>query len=93
MINSNEIPIITDPRGKHWDQPNKDQIVIDDNHAAMTEATLLKLKNYSASIPSGVYDGKMWRAESKGVNYLRWYGPSSDPNKCKFYTRIILIIN
>lgn len=88
-----EIPEMIDPLGRFWEQPDRKDIVIDDNYAAMTKITLNKLKNYSASTPSGVYNGKMWRAESGTVNYLRWYGDSSDPHKCTIYTRIILLLD
>lgn len=55
------IPPMTDPMGKHWDQPSRDGIVLDDTHALMTEATFKALHEYSGSVPSGVYPGKMWR--------------------------------
>lgn len=89
-----EIPDMTHPLSKAWDQPNKNDIVLDTTHAAMTEKTLRQLKNYSASIPSGVYEGKMWRAETKdGTHFLRWYGVGEEPDTCSINTRTILLIN
>ena len=92
-MNKNTIPEMTHPLSKAWDQPNKSEIAIDDTHALMTERTFKQLRDYSASIPSGVYDGKMWRMEAKGINYLRWYSSNEDPNKCSINTREILITN
>jgi hypothetical protein len=44
-----------------WDQPSSDSIEIDDMHALMTRATFEALPEYSSTIPTGVYPGKMWR--------------------------------
>src|SRR5262245_65416000 len=43
-----------------WPQPAREEILIDETHAVMEGATLDRLSEYSASIPSGVYPGKMW---------------------------------
>lgn len=55
------IPPITDPLGRNWDQPSREEIAIDDHHALMTRATFERLAEYSASYPSLVYPGKMWK--------------------------------
>lgn len=55
------IPPITDPLGRSWRQPDRSLIEIDDTHALMTRLTFESLADYSASNPSGVYVGKMWR--------------------------------
>lgn len=87
------IPPITDPLGKHWKQPPTTDVLIDGKYAVMSKATLLKLTEYSASMPSGVYPGKMWRAVSAdGTQHLRWYGESSDPRMCSNHQREILIV-
>ena len=59
----NVIPTMTHPLSKYWDQPDKSDILIDDNNALMTHKTMKKLYNYSTSVPTGVYEGKMWRSE------------------------------
>lgn len=33
------IPPITDPMGRYWDQPSRDEIIVDDTHAVMTVKT------------------------------------------------------
>ena len=56
------IPQMTDPLGRHWKQPNRDSILIDETHAVMGQRTFDELMTYSSTIPSGVYPGKMWKA-------------------------------
>jgi len=92
-----EIPAITDPMGAHWRQPDRAQILIDEKHAVMTANTLRELADYSCSMPTAVYPGKMWRCrrnyddESKGW-LLRWYGYSPEPGYCSNHQRLILVI-
>lgn len=57
------IPPIVHPMGKHWDQPDRSKIVIDAKTAVMDRATFDALHEYSTSYPSGVYEGKMWKAQ------------------------------
>lgn len=69
-----KIPPMTNPLGKYWEQPNRSEILIEDESAIMLNSTFEKLKNYSHSIPSGVYEGKMWKSIGKfGRPFLRWY--------------------
>lgn len=101
---TNKIPQITDPLGRHWQQPSPEKIAIDETHALMDYATFAALADYSSSIPSGVYDGKMWRRHDgifdrrfldSGVIpewLLMWYGPSDDPGKCSINSRKILLV-
>lgn len=60
------IPPITDPLGKHWQQPHRRFIELDNTHALMSEQTFKGLKEYSTSIPTGRYEGKMWKGFTKG---------------------------
>ena len=71
----NVIPDMIHPLGKHWHQPNLDNILIDDTHALMSECSFKELGEYSCSIPTGVYEGKMWKAYNKipDIWFLRWY--------------------
>lgn len=85
------IPPITDPLGKHWDQPSPSLIEIDGTHALMTEDTLKQLADYSASVPSGVYEGKMWRCKGGNGWYLRWYGTSDRLDRCSCNQREIIL--
>lgn len=88
------IPPITDPLGRYWDQPSRREILTDDTHAVMTLPTFRKLAEYSSSLPSGVYDGKMWRGGTmQGRWQLYWYGPGKTPDMCSINVREILIID
>lgn len=90
---------MTDPLGRHWNQPAPDLIEIDDTHALMTKATFEQLPEYSATIPSGVYPGKMWRRhdgafdikrERPPVWMLCWFGEVRD-GACEIYFREVLL--
>jgi hypothetical protein len=61
-----EIPDMKDPLGRYWDQPDKSEILIDEECAVMTLATKNKLANYATSTPSGVYAGKMYQRDLTG---------------------------
>lgn len=97
------IPPITNPLGRHWEQPSVDEILVNEDYAVMSRSSLQKLKNYSHTNPSGVYPGKMWRAkilvvDSPGKfrvykNQLRWYGVHPDPGYCSNNYRDILLID
>lgn len=67
------IPEMTNELGNYWDQPNRNDIEIDEEIALMSVESLNKLKEYNTSIPSGVYEGKMWKTKHKNEYYLRWY--------------------
>lgn len=88
------IPPITDPMGAYWNQPSRDDILVDEQYAVMTMPTFTALLEYSTSLPSGVYDGKMWRRTDREscVNWLAWYGPSDKPGMCSISHREILLV-
>lgn len=90
----NSIPPITDPMGKYWEQPPVENILIDDSHAVMNRCCFDKLIEYSSSIPSGVYLGKMWKAITEdGRKFLRWFGVVENRNDiCSRNQREILIV-
>jgi hypothetical protein len=74
------IPPITDPLGKYWEQPLLEEISLTLASAWMTEKVFLKLKTYQTSIPSGTYNGKMWKCrDHRGRWLLAWYGQHPDP--------------
>lgn len=93
MKGSARIPAITDPLGKHWRQPDRDAITFDRGRAIMTRETFDALPDYSGSIPSGVYDGKMWKrldglydptcAPEDRKWMLCWYYPGTKPTQCR----------
>ena len=78
---SNEIPLMTDPLGKYWKQPDPERIMVDDTHAMMNKETFWALSNYSTTRPTGVYPGKMWRAHVPINPRQGWDGP------CKWVLR------
>ncbi len=108
VVNAVEIPVITHPLGRHWDQPSRDAILLDLTHALMTETTFKALREYSATMPTGVYEGKMWRrhdgiyadglgrvteeARAKAKWLLCWYGPGTTPGTCLVHYREILLV-
>lgn len=91
MSELNTIPPINSPLGRHWTQPNVQNILIDDTHALMEDSDFNELKDYSHSIPSGVYPGKMWKRKAIGLWYLSWYGAVKN-DSCKINSREIIKI-
>ena len=100
---ANAIPLMTDPRGRHWRQPGRDEILVDGTHAVMDRRTFQQLAEYSTSTPTGVYPGKMWKAEGMeghwpqmrptGKWFLRWYGlVDGRPDLCSNNWREIILV-
>ena len=85
------IPPITDLSGQSWKQPHRRYIELDKTHALMSEQTFKGLPEYSYTIPTGKYEGKMWRANKYGKWYLAWYGPAPEPGYLSIEWREILI--
>lgn len=56
-----QIPKIADPLGRNWEQPDESDILVDEECAVMSRKSFDKLKDYSGSQPSALYDGKMWK--------------------------------
>lgn len=97
---NNIIPRITDKLGSSWMQPNIDNILVDDESAVMDELSFAKLPNYSTTRPSGVYPGKMWKADEfwdqpdTSKWWLLWYGESYKKDGkefCTIHRRLIVI--
>ncbi len=86
------IPPIIDPRGKCWQQPHRRFIEMDDKCALMSEQTFKALKEYSTTLPSGQYAGKMWKAKIGDKWYLRWYSDSNRPECIDINNREILVL-
>ena len=86
------IPPITDPLGKYWNQPDREDVLVDETHAIMTISNFHKLAEYSTSIPTGVYVGKMWRRHFNGDDYVMWYDVAENPNNCSIQQRKILVV-
>lgn len=94
MAYSNPIPDMTDPMGRHWCQPKKENLLVTDKFAVMDEDDFKKLPEYSTTYPSGVYPGKMWKAHVQGVWYLRWYSrcPEAPDTHCNNNQRKIMVV-
>lgn len=99
------IPPMTHKLSAHWRQPHRDHILLDAKHAVMDVATFALLAEYSTSMPSGVYEGKMWKARChRGMQHgrivwvepekwqLRWYGFCEEPNSCSNNFREIIVV-
>jgi len=87
----NKIPEITNPLGKHWEQPDPKNFLISYKYALMNKTDFNKLLEYSTSTPSGVYIGKMWKMERNKVWYLAWFSECEDPKFVNNNYREILI--
>jgi hypothetical protein len=98
-MQNNDIPLMTDPLGRHWPQPSRDAFLVDETHAIVSAANFKLLPEYSGSMPSGVYPGKMWRRHDgvfdrkckEPIWMLCWYGESPDPGKCSVNHRLLLV--
>mgnify|MGYP000010999704 FL=1 len=93
MNGENIIPKITDKRGMSWNQPHRRYIEIDEEYALMTKQTFKGLREYSLTIPSGKYEGKMCKANRGGTWYLYWYDHDDNPEMIKIERREILLLN
>lgn len=106
MTTNIEIPPITDPMGRNWEQPRPGEILVDETHALMTRDAFEQLAEYSSTRPSGVYPGKMWKrhdgiydhaylaAGGKPEWLLCWYGESEKgPGWCSNHHRKILLVD
>jgi hypothetical protein len=91
MRSNNVIPPMTHEMGAHWSQPRTIDMTITDTQVVMKKKDFELLKEYSRSLPSGVYHGKMWKCHAKDGWYLCWYGEHIDPNKVSINTRVIIL--
>lgn len=86
------IDIVADPMGKHWTQPDRELIKVNSETAEMTQCVLEQLCDYSHSMPTGVYPGKMWKRKQGEQWWLCWFGVSKDPKLCTNNCRKVEII-
>jgi hypothetical protein len=59
----------------------------------MTTKTFEQLLEYNTSVPTGVYEGKMWKAHYKDKWLLRWFGHAEIPNHCSNNQREIILVD
>lgn len=87
---SNNIPAMPAEWAPYWRGPDRSEIVFQGPDAVMTHKAFDMLLDYTGTMPTGVYDGKMWKTRLEGSWYLRWYStPRNNPNKCIINTRPI----
>lgn len=98
------IPEITDPMGQHWPQPKRENVLVYPDFAYVSSVGFESLSNYSGSIPTGTYDGKMWRRQinehdcardkkAKPEWLLCWYGPCEEEGKIAIFRRPLRIFD
>ncbi len=89
------IPEITEPMGKHWNQPEtKDIVCYSRNFAEMNRETFDFLPEYNVSIPTGTYTGKMWKQLRGNAWFLCWYGENLPDNRIEIkYAEIMITLN
>ncbi len=92
MNNENKIPEMAHPLSKHWKQPDRLRIGLGPIRATMSKDTFDKLLEYSTSLPTGEYDGKMWKAKKGSDWWLLWYS-ECDKKDCKINIRKIIIVD
>ena len=85
------IPLITDPLGKHWDQPDTSKFIFRGDTVLLTQVEFDQLPEYSMSTPSGVYIGKAWKSSVGHDWRLLWYAPHNTKGKCLINNRVIVI--
>jgi hypothetical protein len=100
-MNDHHPPALDSPYGPGtWRQPDRTQVLIDPTHALMTKAVFESLAEYSTTMPSGVYPGKMWRRHdgahdprcTKPEWLFCWYGPTPDPDQCSVNSRKVIFL-
>lgn len=93
MDHSHGIPPITDPLGAYWEQPDRAEIQlgVGTHNAFLTQNAFDRLKEYSTTIPTGVYPGKMWKSRRGDHWELCWYGEVQN-NRCPIESRDIVIV-
>jgi len=88
-----KVPEMTDPLGKYWNNPDRHKILICKDIAVMSKRSFKILHEYSTSLPSGTYTGKMWKRQSTEGWKLVWYGDicESDNTIAIYYRKIAIL--
>ena len=96
------IPPVEDGHEAHArdHQPSRAYVIVDGPYAMVDEYWFKRLPEYSASIPTGVWFGKMWKARwgdpdgmgKYGGWYLRWYGPHKNPKLAAIEQRHLVVV-
>jgi hypothetical protein len=94
-----EIPEMTNPLGKYWEQPDRNEIKFSFGRAWVSKKVFNSLKQYDVTNPSGVYEGKIWRRkihvrDGKRLiprDLLCWYVDSKKEGFCDIKTIHLMI--
>lgn len=89
---SKEIPEMTHPLGKYWDQPKRTEISFTEKGVQMSDKTFSELSDYSLSYPSGVYPGKMWKSRLKSGKWVLRYFTYKNEDQCNIISKEIEIV-
>lgn len=73
LLNPPTVPPITDPLGKYWDAPRREDLIFTLLHVHVTQHQFTKLPNYQYTLPTGTYEGKMWRRKIGRHWFLVYY--------------------
>ncbi len=87
------VPPIVHPLGNGWDQPDPHKFLWDKDEVAMSRSDFNRLHTYSCTLPTGVYEGKMWKSVIEGKYFLCFFMDDPNDNRyCIVGKREILII-
>lgn len=98
------VPPMVHKLSSAWNQPNPKNFLFDEKDVMMTLDEFEALADYSFSQPSGVYEGKMWKAkvwfrnnpgDNKVIGYwhLKWFDfCPDDMDKCSTQSRRIVLV-
>ena len=87
------IPMRTDPLRDHWDQPSHSDLFFTEEEVIVSRWAFNVLKEYSSTIPSGAYPGKMWKCHYDGQWELCWFGIHLTDDKLVTINRMPLIVD
>ena len=88
----NKIPKVEDLTIKN-NQPNVDDILIDDMYVVMEAKNFFKLEEHNYDYPPDRYVGKMWKVRCGNEFYLGWFNKYVKGKSSDIQYRTILILN
>ena len=88
ITNPNYIPPVTDKRGLNWKQPKRENILIDDKNAYMSQADYDLLQEFHSKEHNLPFVGRMFKFNSTD---LLWHSADPEPKYFKNNYRKIII--
>lgn len=87
------VPPITCELGRHWEQPNPQNFVWDNDCVAMTKQDYEQLHTYDCTNPTGIYEGKMWKCHRGDKCYLKYVADCpGEPDYCTIHSIELIVI-